>query len=179
MKKTLLSFFAIGSLTLSGAALGQHHGGGHHTGGHHAGAHHGGSHHAGGHHVAGHHRFRHHGFGHHRYRHRGSVFLGLGLYSYPYSYGYGYPYGYGYGYPYGYGYAGYRTVYNGRPVQQTARLSVEAAVQSALANQGYYRGRIDGVIGARSRAAIREYQRQNGLPVTGRVDRSLLDSLGI
>lgn len=167
MKKALILLCAIGSLALSGTALGQHHGGGHGGGGgHFGGGHFGGGHFGGGHFDGGHHS---------------TFFYGAGFYGYPYGYGYGYgyPYGYGYGYSSGYGYGGYRTVYNGRVVQQQRRLSVEASVQSALASEGYYRGRIDGVIGSGSRSAIRAYQRQNGLPSTGRIDNSLLESLGI
>lgn len=166
MKKALILLCAIGSLTLSGTAFAQHRGGGHGGGGHFSGG-------------------GHFGGGHHSTFVFGSSFYGFGYgspyyygYGYPYSYGYGYPYGYGYGAPYGYG--GYGTVSNGRVVQQQQRrLSTEAAVQSALASEGYYRGRIDGVIGTGSRSAIRAYQRQNGLPSTGRIDNSLLESLGI
>lgn len=52
-------------------------------------------------------------------------------------------------------------------------------VQRALRRSGYYYGDIDGDIGPESRAAIREYQRDRGLPVTGRIDGSLLRSLRI
>lgn len=57
--------------------------------------------------------------------------------------------------------------------------SIEASVQRALRNEGYYYGSIDGDIGPRSRAAIRDYQYENGLAVTGRIDSRLLRSLGI
>jgi hypothetical protein len=52
-------------------------------------------------------------------------------------------------------------------------------VQRALRRSGHYYGDIDGDIGPESRAAIREYQRDRGLPVTGRIDNSLLRSLRI
>ena len=55
--------------------------------------------------------------------------------------------------------------------------SVELDVQRALARRGYYGGVIDGDIGPRSRAAIRTYQVDKGLPVTGRIDGALLRSL--
>ncbi len=55
--------------------------------------------------------------------------------------------------------------------------SVEIDVQRALARRGYYGGVIDGDIGPRSRASIRAYQVDKGLPVTGRIDGSLLRSL--
>jgi len=50
-------------------------------------------------------------------------------------------------------------------------------VQSALRQRGYYHGDIDGAIGPASRAAIRSYQSDRNLPVSGTVDSSLLHSL--
>lgn len=52
-------------------------------------------------------------------------------------------------------------------------------VQRALARRGYYRGGIDGDVGPGTRAAIRSYQYNRGLTVTGRIDGSLLRSLGL
>lgn len=52
-------------------------------------------------------------------------------------------------------------------------------VQRALRRDGYYRGSIDGDIGAGTRSAIRQYQYDHHLEVTGRVDRSLLHSLAL
>jgi len=52
-------------------------------------------------------------------------------------------------------------------------------VQRALARRGYYRGGIDGDVGPGTRAAIRSYQYERGLTVTGRIDGSLLRSLGL
>jgi len=64
-------------------------------------------------------------------------------------------------------------VYVGTP----AVANVEVQVQRALAKRGYYGGVIDGAIGSQSRAAIRAYQVDKGLPVTGRIDGNLLRSL--
>jgi len=50
-------------------------------------------------------------------------------------------------------------------------------VQRALRRDGYYRGSIDGDLGAGTRGAIRQYQYDHHLEVTGRIDRSLLRSL--
>ncbi len=77
-----------------------------------------------------------------------------------------------------------RRVYyeNYEPVQRRVyvqRSSLEADVQRALAKRGYYRGPIDGQIGAGSRAAIRRYQAARRLPVTGAIDRYLVRSLGL
>jgi hypothetical protein len=58
-----------------------------------------------------------------------------------------------------------------------SRDDLGASVQRALARRGYYRGPIDGDIGPGSRAAIRDYQADRGLPISGRIDRRLIDSL--
>ena len=52
-------------------------------------------------------------------------------------------------------------------------------VQENLRRLGYYRGRVDGVNGTGTRNAIRAYQVDRGLPVNGRVDRELLQDLGL
>jgi hypothetical protein len=57
--------------------------------------------------------------------------------------------------------------------------STVANVQSSLATQGYYRGAIDGINGPGTRNAIANYQGDNGLRATGRIDDPLLQSLGI
>lgn len=110
----------------------------------------------------------------HHYRPRSSFSFGIGL-GYPY-YGYGYPY-YG-SYPYGYGYY-YRprtVVYADAAITDDATV---AAVQRRLARGGYYHGSIDGVIGAGTRSAIRAFERNNGLPIDGRIDRQLLRTMGL
>ena len=52
-------------------------------------------------------------------------------------------------------------------------------VQRALRRDGYYRGSIDGDIGSGTRAAIRQFQYDHHLEVTGRIDRALLRSLDL
>ncbi len=114
-------------------------------------------------------------------------FYGYPYYGYPYYYGY-YPYGYGYGYPVN-AYYSYdpRGIYEGRianPPRSTndgggKDLSMTARVQRRLAAAGYYRGTIDGVIGDGTRRAIRNYERDNGLPVDGRIDDQLLSTMGL
>ncbi len=52
------------------------------------------------------------------------------------------------------------------------------AIQRGLAKRGYDVGTVDGVIGAKTEAAIRDFQKRQGLAVTGVADRTLLDSLG-
>src|SRR5690606_27084334 len=74
-------------------------------------------------------------------------------------------------------YTTYRTAPRSYATSYESELSVE--VQQALKRRGYYRGAIDGDIGPGSRAAIRAYQADRGLAVTGRIDSSLLNALGI
>ena len=54
-----------------------------------------------------------------------------------------------------------------------------ANVQSALQEQGYYHGDIDGVLGPQTRAALAEYQSAQGLEPTGLVDEPTLETLGM
>jgi murein L,D-transpeptidase YcbB/YkuD len=42
-------------------------------------------------------------------------------------------------------------------------------IQIALQNAGFYQGEIDGVIGPKTRRAIREFQAENNLAVDGKV----------
>ena len=107
-----------------------------------------------------------------------------GYYSgYPYyggSYYGGYPYGYS-SYPYGYNnYYGssYPYSYN-RYSYRNYNDSTVVRVQERLARAGYYRARIDGVIGPRTRYAIRAYERNHGLPADGIIDNRLLRTMGL
>jgi hypothetical protein len=53
------------------------------------------------------------------------------------------------------------------------------SVQSKLAEQGYYHGQVDWIIGSGTIQAIRQFQADHGLPVTGRIDPKLLKALGL
>jgi putative peptidoglycan binding protein len=64
--------------------------------------------------------------------------------------------------------------YNRLPPDQ-----VIANVQSALQQQGYYRGEVDGLIGPLTRGAIVDYQRDHGLYTTSTIDQPTLRSLGM
>ena len=64
--------------------------------------------------------------------------------------------------------------YNNLPPDQ-----VIANVQSALQQQGYYHGDVDGLIGPLTRAAIADYQRDHGLYATSTIDQPTLQSLGM
>jgi len=54
-----------------------------------------------------------------------------------------------------------------------------ANVQSALQQQGYYQGDIDGVLGPQTRAALAEYQSAQGIEPTGAIDEPTLETLGM
>jgi hypothetical protein len=56
---------------------------------------------------------------------------------------------------------------------------VVANVQSALQEEGYYQGEIDGVLGPQTRAALADYQTAQGLEPTGAVDEPTLETLGM
>jgi hypothetical protein len=56
---------------------------------------------------------------------------------------------------------------------------VVANVQSALQQQGYYQGDIDGVLGPQTRAALAEYQSAQGIEPTGAIDEPTLQTLGM
>jgi len=113
------------------------------------------------------------------------VIFDLGFYPWDYGYGY-YPYGaYSY-YDGGYyddGYASSEYSQEPSPAQSEydggnsdSRVS---QVQAALAREGYYRGAIDGSLGPGTRNALRRYQRNHGLDVTGRVDRPVIEALAL
>jgi hypothetical protein len=114
-----------------------------------------------------------------------SIGVGFPFYGYPY---YGYPYYGGYygGYSY-YPYSAYGAYGPGAPYYSSRPLgrsgygggSVVARVQQRLASAGYYRGGIDGVMGPRTRSAIRAYERRHGLPIDGAIDRPLLEAMGL
>lgn len=51
-------------------------------------------------------------------------------------------------------------------------------VQLALEEDGYYVGSHSGNFGFETRAAVRRYRRDHGLPVIGKIDGELLTALG-
>jgi hypothetical protein len=56
---------------------------------------------------------------------------------------------------------------------------VTVDVQRALAQQGYYYGPIDGILGPGTRSAIQRYQIDHGLAVTAAIDEQTLYTLGL
>jgi hypothetical protein len=88
----------------------------------------------------------------------------------------------GWWYP-AYGYDPYYShyVYDG-PIfgyGQAAPGDVTVDVQRALAQQGYYYGPIDGILGPGTRSAIQRYQIDHGLAVTAAIDEQTLYTLGL
>jgi peptidoglycan hydrolase-like protein with peptidoglycan-binding domain len=52
-------------------------------------------------------------------------------------------------------------------------------VQRTLKELGYYEAAIDGQLGPATQTAIRTFQIDRGLPVTGKIDSSLEKELGL
>jgi len=96
---------------------------------------------------------------------------------FPWDYGY-YPYGaYSY-YDDGYYDNGYAADDYSQSEYQNGDLdSSVRRVQAALAREGYYRGAIDGSFGPATQNALRRYQRNHGLNVTGEIDRPVIEAL--
>ena len=72
-------------------------------------------------------------------------------------------------------------VYDG-PIYGFGEMSpgnVTSQVQQALAQQGYYDGPIDGILGPETRDAILRFQADHGLAPTAAIDEPTLDSLGL
>ena len=65
-----------------------------------------------------------------------------------------------------------------RPTQQDLSVMV-VRVQAALMRLGYFNGDIDGLLGPVTRAALKSFQRAQGLTQTGRMDLETLSRLGI
>jgi TRAP-type C4-dicarboxylate transport system substrate-binding protein len=62
------------------------------------------------------------------------------------------------------------------PEENARRIS---RVQEKLQSMGYYTLKVDGVLGPRTYWGIKRYQQDRGLPVTGVIDDTLLNSLGL
>lgn len=98
-------------------------------------------------------------------------FFGFSFFDFPFFYSG--PYYYPYLYPdSAYGYYGNQSNYG-------VNASVVVQVQRLLASDGYYSGRIDGVVGSRTRHAIRSYERSHGLPIDGAIHQQLLVTMGL
>jgi peptidoglycan hydrolase-like protein with peptidoglycan-binding domain len=53
------------------------------------------------------------------------------------------------------------------------------AIQQALKDKGHDPGEIDGVMGPKTRAALRDYQKKEGLKATGQLDKETAAKLGV
>ena len=79
--------------------------------------------------------------------------------------------------PYGSQYSQYGSQYSQYGSQYWNDLAM--SVQSKLAEQSYYQGPVDGVVGSSTMEAIRRFQTDHGLSVTGKIDPTLLNALAI
>ena len=52
-------------------------------------------------------------------------------------------------------------------------------VQEALKTEGHDPGPIDGMMGPKTQEALRQYQRQENLKETGRLDQDTMSKLGV
>jgi Putative peptidoglycan binding domain len=81
----------------------------------------------------------------------------------------------------------YRTVYVAQPAPSYRSYSAYRSssapalyrAQARLARLGYYSGPIDGDFGPMTSRALRSYQADYGLPITGRLDSRTRESLGV
>jgi hypothetical protein len=87
-----------------------------------------------------------------------------------------------------YGYPAPVYYYQGIPQTEVERRSAPpvsrpngtlAKAQSKLAALGYYQGSVDGSYGPRTAQAVQQFQADNNLPVSGRLDLKTLSSLGV
>jgi hypothetical protein len=101
--------------------------------------------------------------------HNNRTFIFVDTFGFPFFYPYPYPY-YGY-YPDAYyGYSDYGYGYGNPTVVE---------VQRRLARAGYYHGAIDGIMGPRTRRAIRAYERDHNMPAYGVIDGQRLRTMGL
>jgi hypothetical protein len=108
------------------------------------------------------------------WRSRYSRFALFGSGYYFWNDGYWYP-AYGYD-PYYNSYAYDEPIYGYNDLDPT---QVIASVQTELQRLGYYRLAVDGLMGPGTRAAIANFQRDNGLSITSAIDRPTLQTLGL
>jgi peptidoglycan hydrolase-like protein with peptidoglycan-binding domain len=63
--------------------------------------------------------------------------------------------------------------------EKTDTKAMTKEVQQALKEKGDDPGTIDGIMGRKTRAAIRKFQKTNGIEVTGTVDKQTAEKLGL
>lgn len=108
----------------------------------------------------------------HYQRHQPRISIGFSFGSPSYYHHRGY---YHYGYPYSHRYYRPRTIYYApqrtyvvKPRVQ--RSKVVAQAQATLNELGYQSGKVDGLMGPQTRAAITRFQVASGIPATGTLD---------
>lgn len=67
----------------------------------------------------------------------------------------------------------------GQTKKQFDRETLIMRVQISLRILGYYNGKPDGIMGPATRAALRQYRKDKGLPAADGIDSIVLNSLGI
>jgi peptidoglycan hydrolase-like protein with peptidoglycan-binding domain len=65
------------------------------------------------------------------------------------------------------------------PVTTTGAQAQAMAMQQALKDKGFDPGPMDGIVGPRTTAALREYQKSEKLAMTGKMDRDTAAKLGM
>ena len=65
----------------------------------------------------------------------------------------------------------------GTTLNDIDRQALVKKIQTLLADQGFDPGPADGVVGEKTRDAVKAYQRRNGIAETGQIDRTLVASL--
>lgn len=65
------------------------------------------------------------------------------------------------------------------PIASAATQSEVKKVQRSLGDKGFNAGPVDGRLGPRTRAGIRQYQKSENLAVTGRLDAETAGKLGV
>ncbi len=73
----------------------------------------------------------------------------------------------------------WQTSENNTTIVEVASISQNKEIQQKLKNLGYYTGSVDGVLGPQSIAAIKKFQRDNGLAVDGIVGAKTAAKLNI
>jgi len=61
----------------------------------------------------------------------------------------------------------------------TSGTGADTSTGQALKNKGHDPGAIDGVMGAKTRSALRDFQKKEGIKDTGRLDQETMSKLGV
>jgi peptidoglycan hydrolase-like protein with peptidoglycan-binding domain len=73
----------------------------------------------------------------------------------------------------------YRTTMRSLDARPLDLASLTRDVQAALKERGFDPGPVDGIAGTRTTKALQEFQKKNGLAVTGQADAATLQKLGL